>query len=58
MSTHYRITFKVEIPCPREFAYTEIATSPVAAVGRAFRKFKKDLPRKKIDRWKIDVMRA
>ena len=51
----YIITITVNVPYPREFTYKRTASSVGLAVKRALSALRKDLPRKRIDTYKILV---
>jgi len=46
---HFNVTFKVDMPYPKEFEYRAVKAGNLGtAIARAWRLMRKDLPRKQI----------
>ena len=52
----YLVKIGVNIPYPKEFSYTEGGSNAAVAVSRAFRKFRKEIPKKRIKELSIKVI--
>jgi len=55
---HYHIKITVDVPYPKEFTFQERAYTESAAVGRALRKLRRMIPRKRITNWRIDAIKT
>ncbi len=54
---HYLVKGKVEIPYPYEFEEKVEASNPATAIGRIYRKLRKDrLKKRKITHWRFEVI--
>lgn len=51
----YNIVIVAYCPVPREFDYREKASDVSAAVSRALKNFRRDVPRKQINKYSIRV---
>lgn len=49
----FLVEISVDVPYPKKFEFREETSSVAAAIGRAIRKARKELPRKRIDTYRI-----
>ena len=53
---NYFVRIGVDLPYPKEFDFTVEGSNPGTATARAYRKFRRELPRKKIKELRIRVV--
>ena len=53
---NYFVRIGVDLPYPKEFDFTVEGSNPGTATARAYRKFRRELPRKKIKELRIKVV--
>lgn len=53
---NYFVRIGIDLPYPKEFDYTEGGSNPAVAISRAFRKLRRELPKRKIKELRIKVV--
>ena len=51
----FLVIITVQIPYPKEHTYNVKASGPGTAVNRAFVLLRKDVPRKKLNYWRVSI---